>query len=355
MTRRPGTLRTALRTALLTVTMLTVTMLGCSGAQRNAGTVLAGPPLEVEVTLLPLAGPLSSPTAELSGLAWRGDDLILLAQYPDFQGSRDPQRGYLFALKRARIEKVLDGGSGPLTPRAIPFFAPGLAIEDFDGFEAIAFVGDLAYLIAEQRGDATRATLLRGVLAPDLSRFDVDVDTLRTLPSQAGLDNNSDEALVLHDGAVHCLHEINGEGLNPRPLARRFDLELRPREPLGFPALPYRVTDASAVDAQGRFWVINYLWPEDGKLLGRPDPLTIRWGQGPSHARRRAVERLVELQFAGDEIELVKQAPLQLLLSPDGRSRNWEGLVRLGERGFLLVSDSHPATLLGFVAPARES
>ncbi|PSQ75955.1 MAG: hypothetical protein BRD37_07870, partial [Bacteroidetes bacterium QH_8_67_23] len=37
---------------------------------------------ERPVRLLPLAGPLSSADAEVSGLAWHGSDLILLPQHP---------------------------------------------------------------------------------------------------------------------------------------------------------------------------------------------------------------------------------------------------------------------------------
>lgn len=41
--------------------------------------------------------------------------------------------------------------------------------------------------------------------------------------------------------------------------------------------------------------------------------------------------------------------PIQLQLI-DGVSRNWEGLVRLDERGFLLITDEFPETILAFVA-----
>jgi hypothetical protein len=38
-----------------------------------------------------------------------------------------------------------------------------------------------------------------------------------------------------------------------------------------------------------------------------------------------------------------------------GLGRNWEGLVRLDDRGFLLVTDLFPGTILGFVpAPQAE-
>ena len=43
----------------------------------------SGAPAEAQVRVIPLAAPLDTPRAEISGLAWHGDDLILLPQYPD--------------------------------------------------------------------------------------------------------------------------------------------------------------------------------------------------------------------------------------------------------------------------------
>jgi hypothetical protein len=43
------------------------------------------------------------------------------------------------------------------------------------------------------------------------------------------------------------------------------------------------------------------------------------------------------------------EPPLQLQLLGDIAPRNWEGLVRLEQRGFLLVTDKYPMTFLGFV------
>ncbi len=50
-------------------------------------------------------------------------------------------------------------------------------------------------------------------------------------------------------------------------------------------------------------------------------------------------------------ITLVDEPPLQLSLLP-GVARNWEGIAPLQTEyldGFLLVSDTFPATMLGFV------
>ncbi|GIS56929.1 MAG: hypothetical protein CM1200mP1_08670 [Candidatus Neomarinimicrobiota bacterium] len=39
--------------------------------------------------------------------------------------------------------------------------------------------------------------------------------------------------------------------------------------------------------------------------------------------------------------------PIQLELNKN--SRNWEGLVRMDKKGFLMIVDEHPRTILAFV------
>jgi hypothetical protein len=60
----------------------------------------------------------------------------------------------------------------------------------------------------------------------------------------------------------------------------------------------------------------------------------------------------VEFRYTNAQISSTSRAPIQLELREDGRARNWEGLVRLDQRGFLLMTDKYPETILGFV-PAQ--
>jgi hypothetical protein len=58
------------------------------------------------------------------------------------------------------------------------------------------------------------------------------------------------------------------------------------------------------------------------------------------------VERLVEFQYSESGITLAATPPLQLELGDD--PRNWEGIVRLDDRGFLLTTDWCLETILAF-------
>ncbi len=114
------------------------------------------------------------------------------------------------------------------------------------------------------------------------------------------------------------------------------------------PRVEYRLTDATEADRRGRFWVSNYHWP-GAEWQTATCSLTERHGEGESHARCVTVERLVELAHTERGVEVTRTPPIQLQLVDDEHARNWEGLVRLPGRGFLLVTDEHPSTLLGFV------
>lgn len=297
---------------------------------------------------IPLAGPLAAANAEISGLAWYGDMLILLPQFP---GRFDDQ---LFALPKADIMAFLDGlQDGPLMPQPIPLAAPGLAqLAGYEGLEAIAFRGDQVFVTIEtSNGSPMMGYLATGSSMPDLSQIELDMTNLAEIAPPAPLANYSDETLLVKDDAVLTIYEANGNHINPGPAAHQFSLELEPLGLLPFPAIEYRVTDATEVDENGRFWVINYLFPGDiGKLNPAPDSIAERYGRGPTHATSETVERLVELQINSDGMTLADTPPIQLELLADGEARNWEGIARLDERGFLLATDKFPETILAFVA-----
>jgi hypothetical protein len=160
----------------------------------------------------------------------------------------------------------------------------------------------------------------------------------------------SDESLVVYGGRLLTLYEANGANVNPAPVAHLFHAApLEPAGTLPFPNVEYRVTDATAPDDEGRFWAINYLWPGDvEKLRPAPDPIAAEHGTGATHREETTVERLVEFRITPEGIVRTETPPIWLQLETKV-SRNWEGVVRLDDRGFLLVTDTFPETLLAFV------
>ena len=308
-------------------------------------------PGEQPVQLLPLSGAIAESKAELSGLAWYADALIFLPQYPE-RLSRQAD-GALFALPRqAILDAVNKTNSEPLAPVEIPFYSDGVErqIDGFEGYEAIGFAGNRIYLTIEAGGSQMRGYLVSGEIAPDLSEVRLDRSTLVENLPQVNLSNKSDEAIVVLGDQLITLFEINGAGLNPDPHATHFDAQFQRLGEIPFEPLEFRVTDATPPDAEGLFWVINYFFPGEPEQATENDPLAKRFGQGASHSRLLVVERLVELRYRPEAIELSGRPPIQLELISNSQARNWEGIARMDNLGFLLVTDKFPDTLFGFVA-----
>jgi hypothetical protein len=303
-------------------------------------------PAEVPVQIIPLAAPLDHFKAEISGLAWYGDELILLPQFPD---RMDHQ---LFALAKADILSYLENPtSEPLVARPILLDSGGIEdeLDGYEGFEAITFMGDRVVLTIESKPRDMLGYLVFGSFTPELDQIILDETLIPILP-QADIDNLSDESIFIFNNAIYTLYEANGANVNPTPIAHRFSLTGESLENTPLENIEYRITDAAPPDSTGLFWTINTFFILDQvRLYPAPDPIAARYGQGPTHAENRSVERLVAFQITPAGIILANLAPIQLQLDPPMISRNWEGLALLDERGLLLASDKLPGTLLGFV------
>ena len=91
-----------------------------AGAAATGAAPVPGPGLPV--TPIPLGGQAASAAAQMSGLAWWRDWLVLLPQYPSIED--EEASGVLFALPRGAIEGLLDGTvKGPLLPSEVSFDA----------------------------------------------------------------------------------------------------------------------------------------------------------------------------------------------------------------------------------------
>jgi hypothetical protein len=95
--------------------------------------------------------------------------------------------------------------------------------------------------------------------------------------------------------------------------------------------------------------VINYYWPGDEDLLTpAEDWIFDLYLPGKTHLEQKTVERLIELRYNQGEIKVTQKPPIQMKLQAD-ESRNWEGLVRIDEIGFIAITDKFPTTILAFI------
>lgn len=320
---------------------------GITPSAANATVELAQVAQEAPVLRLNLAAPLNIASAEISGLTWADNWLILLPQYP----SRFED--HIYRIDQQDIENAIADNSIILTPQPIQFISGGLEkdVSGFEGYEAITCNGRDAYLTIETHSAKTTGYIVHATWNDTYSQLTLDPDSLTTIPSQMNISNSSYESLLIFGKRIVALYEANGSNINKQPLAQMFDLTLDNPQSINFPALEYRVTDATQADENGEFWVINYFFPGDrAKLNPAQDELAQKYGVGSTHGQSDAVERLVALQFSEDGIVLADKAPIQLQLILGEDSRNWEGIVRLDQNGFLLATDKFPETWLAFVA-----
>jgi hypothetical protein len=342
---------------VLALLAATLPMTGCGGeseppraSQRSAGIETAL--VEVKPRLIALAGDLDTPDAEVSGMVWYDDQLVIVPQHPERLSGGG--RLYFYKITRAEILACLDGAqTAPIVPERLEVAARGLPqlLAGFDGLEAVAVRGDRVYVTVEAAEDSgSVGYLVEGAIAGDLDSLRLDLSRLVRIPGPRHLPNMSCESLVVVGDRLLAVHEANGARVNPDPRACLFDLDLNFLAAVAMPTVEYRVTDATEADADGRFWVINYFYPPEGPLLDpASDPELSRHGQGRTHGGCQTVERLLEFRYDGRRVTRTETPPLLLQLRADRVCRNWEALVRLGDRGFLLMTDRYPRTLLAFV------
>lgn len=309
---------------------------------------------EHPIKQIELAGSVASSRAEVSGMAWCEDNLILLPQYPD-QFAEDGI-GRVFSIPKSALSAYLASDTPEaIEPNRMIFDTAGLPREltGFEGFEAIAFRQDEVYVTVETRQSrGMMGYLVRGTVSDDCTAVTLDPGTMQELTPQANLSNMTDETLLLYEDQIYTIYEANGVNVNPEPVAHVFDMVPSPVGTVAFPSIEYRVTDATTISKDGTFWAINYFYPGDTKLLPGDDQIALDYGIGLTHQTAAQVERLVKMQITDAGIILVDQLPIYLELNSE-ESYNWEGLVRM-EDGFLVVTDEYPTTILGYVAGVKE-
>lgn len=301
---------------------------------------------EIRSLEIPLSGEGAKRSLEMSGLAWHGDHLILMPQYVDGKAP------CFYYLTRQEILNWITGDHRKsLTPKRVMLSAPDFKsiIKGYQGFEALCFSGDRAYLLIEAKHDNVMAGyLVKG-------RLDMRAKTLRIEPGitmikpPVNINNMAYESLLKTKNNLMVMYEANGANVNPAPQVEFFSTSLKAKRKGTAPAVEYRITDITDVDSNNRFWAINYFWPGDRKYL-KPakDSLVEKYGQGKTHKQFEQVERLLEFQLNRQGIELTDAPPIQLQLD-EKEARNWEGIVRLDKRGFILVVDEYPRTILAFI------
>ncbi len=310
-----------------------------------------GNPGEVQILDIPLPAPLDVPAAEISGMDWYEEKLVLLPQYPGRFVEDDGFSSLYFIEKQDLITYIAAPGAQPVEMQRIIFDDGGITreIQGFEGFEAIAFYENHFYVTVEARPGANMlGYVFRGVVEGELEKLTIEPEIYQKVKPQTSFQNASEEALLIFQDRVYSFYEDYGVNKNNRSLVHVYDLDLKTVETIPMDHIEYRITDISETDEAGVFWAINYFFPEDIHLLPASDPIAEKFGEGLSHQEFDPVERLLQFQVTVDGVKLLDSEPIQFELLPDNVARNWEGLVALDDMGFIVATDKFPSTILGF-------
>jgi len=299
---------------------------------------------EVSIKTIELSGLITDRKQEISGMDWYNDNLFFL---PENQG------GFLFMISKSEIQNNLQKDNRkPIVARQTKFNTPDYSslIPGFDGFEAICFSEDNVYIsIESEHNDIMSGHIAWGTIDQKTFEINISPKNLKKVKTPIQINNMSFESILMHNDHALMLYEANGANLQRGAYHILFSPNDQKISRIRSVNIEYRITDATKIDEDNKFWSINYFWPGDKKSLNPSKDLIFeKTPKGESHQNSNIVERLIEFEVKDNRIELTESEPVQLLLDEDS-PRNWEGIVRFENEGFLIATDKHPRMILSFV------
>jgi hypothetical protein len=298
---------------------------------------------ELEEKVIPLSGIITDPNQEISGLDWYKDNLVLLPENLN---------GFVFIIPKKKIIKSIElKNPPPIFPEVNSFKTPNYAktIKGFEGFESIAFNNDKFFVTIEAKDDdGMKSYLAWGKINSNSLNMTIHKDSLKEIKTPIQVKNMTYESTLIYEENIILLYEANGKNLHSKITQPNISLLNHSISSIEFPNIEYRITDVTRLDINNKFWAINYFWPGDKKRL-KPskDLILTKHSEGASHRQSEIVERLVQFEIEEDKIISTDKKPIQLKL--DKKSRNWEGIVQLEDKGFLIATDKYPKMILAFL------
>ena len=297
---------------------------------------------EKSVREILLAGEITNPDNEISGMDWYKEQLYLLPE-----NAID----HLFIIPKKQIEEyLLSKNPEAIIPKKIKLISPDYQslINGFDGFEAIAFTDDNVILSIEVK---TRNNNMTGYIAWGTCNFSTnelyfEKQSLKEVTTPIQIKNMAFESIVVHKNNAILLYEANGINLQKNVEHSKISLDDYSLSKIDGFNIEYRITDATALDSDNKFWCINYFWPGEKEKLKPGKDIYLE--NHSNNNNLKSIERIIELEIKNEVISMTNTQPIQLF-SENNASRNWEGIVRYGKNSFLVVTDKYPKMILGLV------
>ncbi|MDZ7766545.1 MAG: hypothetical protein U5K00_19325 [Melioribacteraceae bacterium] len=136
--------------------------------------------------------------AELSGLTWYKDKLILLPQFPISLVTGIS--GAIFYIPKEKIKQYLQTQNhAPIKPEKLKFNADGFERFNHDGsgYEAIAFSGDTVFVSIESYAGEMKGYTALGIINFDKREIRLDKNSLTENDYTNRLPNHTEETITL--------------------------------------------------------------------------------------------------------------------------------------------------------------
>ena len=205
--------------------------------------ILAKEVLPIEILL---TGEATERSLEMSGLAWYNDYLILMPQYVNESKPR------FYYLKKSTINDWLNGNKEkPLNPSKIDIIMPDYfnSIKGYQGFEAICFIGNKAYLIIETKNnDSMQSFIVKGSMDIKNKTLIIDPEKKVEILLPVNIKNMGYESILKYKYRLMVLFEANGINVNSDPKASFYNSSLKQKGHISFPNICLLYTSPSPRD-----------------------------------------------------------------------------------------------------------
>ena len=196
--------------------------------------ILAKEVLPIEILL---TGEATERSLEMSGLAWYNDYLILMPQYVNESKPR------FYYLKKSTINDWLNGNKEkPLNPSKIDIIMPDYfnSIKGYQGFEAICFIGNKAYLIIETKNNnLMKSFIVKGSMDIKNKTLIIDPEKKVEILLPVNIKNMGYESILKYKYRLMVLFEANGINVNSDPKASFYNSSLKQKGHISFPNIEY--------------------------------------------------------------------------------------------------------------------
>lgn len=292
--------------------------------------------------------------SEFSSMCWVKSDLLLVPQYPSYFRSK-MNKDIMFYIPKEKISQgIKSSGNERIVPTIVELnnnYTYKL-LDGYEGFEGVCYDGKYLYFTVEYNADCGKAVVVKGEISEKDQSITLIDDAYVIVDLPANVSNAAYESISVVGDFLYIIYEANGRKVNPHPIAKKIAKDFSTVEDIIMDHIEYRITDVSSFNSDGEGWAINNHWAGDIKRYDPEEDKIINPYSEYNNAKV-GLERIIPIKIKNTEIIFDSSRNVTYMKREHlNYSNNWEGLVKIDNIGFLVVTDKYPDTRLRFY-PAK--